>query len=114
VATYNAGLPWLGPVWAVDATSVFLTFQKWAQKYGSVYQVTIFGQHFAVVSDPNIAKDLLAKQGALCADRPSIALIDNSKESGKYLPFLGNNGTYMHFLSHDPPIDISRCVSQAA
>jgi hypothetical protein len=54
--------------------------------------VTLFGTKFVILSDPEVAKDILSKQGIIASDRPSIAIIPGSKYHGEYLPFLGNNG----------------------
>ena len=46
-----------------------LTLDKWARKYGSFYSVSLGNQLFAIVSDPNVAKDLMITQGAIFSNR---------------------------------------------
>lgn len=57
-----------------------------------LYEVKLFGQNLIIISDPQIAKEILAQKAKTVSDRPSLALVKGSKDSGKYLPFLGNNG----------------------
>lgn len=96
-----SGLPWAGPVWAVEASSIYKTFKKWSEKFGSLYEVTLFGQNLIIISDPAVAQEILAKKAKTVSDRPPLALVKGSKDSGKYLPFLGNNGNlYASFCRH--------------
>lgn len=76
----------------MDASSIYRTFKSWADRLGPLYEVTLFGQNLIIVADPLIAKEILSLRAKAVSDRPSIALVDHSKVSGKYLPFLGNNG----------------------
>ncbi|KAK5101976.1 hypothetical protein LTS08_004435 [Lithohypha guttulata] len=85
------GLPWAGPVWAVEASNIYTTFKAWSEKFGKLYEVKLFGQNLIIISDPAIAKEILAKKAKTVSDRPALALVKGSKDSGKYLPFLGNN-----------------------
>lgn len=64
----------------------------WSEKFGMIYEVKLFGQNLIIISDPVIAKEVLAQRAKTVSDRPSLALVKGSKSSGKYLPFLGNNG----------------------
>lgn len=79
-------------MWAVEASSIYKTFKQWSEKFGSLYEVTLFGQNLIIISDPSIAREILAKKAKTVSDRPPLALVKGSKDSGKYLPFLGNNG----------------------
>lgn len=66
----------------------------------------LFGQNLIIISDPTIAKEILAQKAKTASDRPSLALVKGSKSSGKYLPFLGNNGKH----SNSSGIGISNCL----
>jgi hypothetical protein len=92
------GFPYAGPVWDLDGAHIWRSFAAWASKFGDIYQVQLFGQKFCILSDPKIAKELLAKQGAICSDRPDIGCVPGSKDSGAYLPFLGHNGMYLFHI----------------
>ena len=41
----------------------FFTFQKWARKYGPIFQVKLGSQHIISVNDPVMAKELFEKRG---------------------------------------------------
>lgn len=80
-------------MWAVEAANIYKTFKQWSEKLGPLYEVKLFGQNLIIISDPQIAKEVLAQKAKFASDRPPLALVEGSKTSGKYLPFLGNNGT---------------------
>lgn len=88
---HYTGIPWAGPIWAFE-DKIYETFTAWSEKFGSIYQVDIFGTNFIVLSDPRMAKDILSTNANVASDRPPVAVVHGSKTSGKYLPFLGNNG----------------------
>ncbi|KAF1937289.1 cytochrome P450 [Clathrospora elynae] len=46
-----------------------LTLDKWAQKYGPIYSVSLGNQLFVIVSDPGVAKELMITNGAIFSDR---------------------------------------------
>ncbi|KAK4939715.1 hypothetical protein LTR66_014979 [Elasticomyces elasticus] len=84
-------IPWAGPLWAIEGATIYKTFKKWSDKFGSLYEVTLFGQNLIIISDPVVAQEILAQRAKTVSDRPALALVAGSKDSGKYLPFLGNN-----------------------
>lgn len=84
-------MPWAGPVWAVEAANIYKTFKAWSERYGSLYEVKLFGQNLIIISDPQIAREILSQNARIVSDRPPLALVKGSKDSGRYLPFLGNN-----------------------
>lgn len=46
-----------------------VTFNKWAQKYGPIYQIHLGIKPWIVVNDASLAHDLMVKGGAICSDR---------------------------------------------
>lgn len=76
----------------MEAANIYTTFKTWSEKLGNLYEVKLFGQNLIIISDPGIAQEILAKKAKTVSDRPALALVAGSKDSGKYLPFLGNNG----------------------
>ena len=71
----------------------WLKFAQWGKQYGPIYQVNLAGSNHIWISTDKIAKDLLAKKGAIYSDRPHIpALIDDNRTSAQYLPLLSKNG----------------------
>jgi len=69
------------------------------KQYGPIYQVNLAGNNHVWISRDDIARDLLAKKGAIYSDRPHIpALIDDNRDSGQYLPLMSRNGQFSNFL----------------
>lgn len=85
-----------------------MTFKTWSEKFGKLYEVKLFGQNIIIISDPTIAKEILAKKAKTVSDRPTLALVKGSKDSGKYLPFLGNNGRQSAFIVNEGLIVIAQ------
>ncbi|KAK5957797.1 hypothetical protein OHC33_000986 [Knufia fluminis] len=105
------GSPWAGPVWAVEAANIYKTFKTWSEKFGSLYEVKLFGQNLIIISDPQIAKEILAQKAKIVSDRPTLALIKGSKDSGKYLPILGHNDQHNNYHGRMLP-EATRFVHQ--
>ncbi|KAK5993541.1 Cytochrome P450 monooxygenase COX1-like protein [Cladobotryum mycophilum] len=70
--------PLIGRVHDLPKLSLWLKFKEWADIYGPIYQTSMMGQKFIIVSNEEIANDLLVKKGNHFAGRPQIrALIDH-------------------------------------
>lgn len=91
------GYPIVGSVPDLPEKNSFITFADWGKIYGPIYQVNLAGSNHVWISTDEIARDLLAKKGAIYSDRPHIpALIDDNRTSAQYLPLLSKNGmTYL-------------------
>ncbi|KAH7126913.1 cytochrome P450 [Dendryphion nanum] len=86
------GYPILGSVPDVPEKNSFVKFADWGKEYGPIYQVDLAGHNHVWISSDQIAKDLLAKKGAIYSDRPHIpALIDDNRTSAQYLPLSSKN-----------------------
>lgn len=46
-----------------------LTLHKWAKAFGPLYSFWLGDTLFAIISDPQIAKDLMVTNGAVCSSR---------------------------------------------
>jgi hypothetical protein len=109
------GLPYLGPLWelprkyykSINSTSIspivgthsYYKFKAWGDRYGPIYQVTIFGVNHIWLSSEKIAKELLeGKRSVYNSDRPAIRNVHDSKGSGDYLPLLGHNGMIQIYM----------------
>lgn len=92
--TELAGIPYVGRVHDIPFTHNWLKFKQWGDKYGPIYQSTIFGEKHVWVMRENVAHDLLSKKGGIYADRPGIPAVPGSKSTGEYLPLLGFGGKH--------------------
>jgi cytochrome P450 len=70
--------PIIGRVHDLPRFAMWLKFKEWADEFGPIYQTSMMGQKFVVISDEEIAQELLIKNGNSFAGRPQIrALIDH-------------------------------------
>lgn len=90
--TKVTGIPYIGRVHDIPFTHNWLKFKQWGDKYGPIYQSTIFGEKHVWVMRESVAHDLLSKKGGIYADRPGIPAVPGSKSTGEYLPLLGFGG----------------------
>lgn len=89
------GLPLIGSVHELAAQNPWMSFQKWADQYGPMYQCNLGGSNHIWISDEDMAHDLLSKRAAIYSDRPHIpGLIDDNRDSGQYLPLMSKNALW--------------------
>lgn len=53
----------------------YLKFKEWADTYGPIFKLEIFGSTHVIVSSQEIAEDLMAKRGAIYSDRGTLHMI---------------------------------------
>jgi hypothetical protein len=73
---------------------MWLKFFEWASIYGPIYQTSMLGAKFLIISDEKIAEELLVKRAKTNSDRPVIRSLFDSKStegSMEYLPLMGKN-----------------------
>ena len=63
------GLPFIGQVVKAVRPRKELYFMEWQKRYGTVFQITSFGQKIVVISDPDLIREAFSK--AETADRQS-------------------------------------------
>jgi Cytochrome P450 len=104
-------LPWIGRVHDLPITFMWVKFKEWADIYGPIYKTRMLGATFLVVSDEQIAEELLVKRAKIYSDRPAIRSLFDSKSthgSMEYLPLMGKNSretntkiySLLYFLTH--------------
>ena len=66
-------LPFIGQSFSVDLQNVHFTFAKYAEKYGKIFQVTIFGQTSVVINDSELLKKAFCNEeyAKVFNDRPA-------------------------------------------
>lgn len=90
-------VPWIGRVHDLPIQYMWLKFKEWADTYGPIYRTQMLGANFLVISDEQIAEELLVKRAKIYSDRPVIRSLFDSKSthgSMEYLPLMGKNGDY--------------------
>lgn len=96
-------LPWIGRIHDLPIQYMWLKFKQWADEYGPIYHTSMLGAHFLVVSDEQIAHDLLVKRAKTYSDRPVIRSLFDSKStdgSMEYLPLMGKNSKSFCVVKH--------------
>lgn len=70
--------PIIGRIHDLPRFSMWLKFKEWADIHGPIYETSMMGQKFIIISDEEMATELLVKRGNSFAGRPQIrALIDH-------------------------------------
>ncbi|TFK93396.1 cytochrome P450 [Polyporus arcularius HHB13444] len=68
------GLPVIGNLRDMALTGLWLGAREWAQKYGELVYLNIFGQGLLFVNSYEAAVDLLEKRGAIYSDKPKMIM----------------------------------------
>ncbi|KAJ3793676.1 cytochrome P450 [Lentinula aff. detonsa] len=68
------GWPLIGNAFDMPKTHAWRTFAEWGKKWGPILSIQVLGTPFIIISDPEIADDLLGKTGSLYADRPTVQM----------------------------------------
>lgn len=84
--------PIVGRVHDLDRFGMWLKFKEWADIHGPIYQTSMAGQVFIIISDETIAEELLVKRGHIYSGRPQIRALFNHKQSIGYLALMDRTG----------------------
>lgn len=86
--------PIVGRVHDLPRFSLWLKFTEWANEFGPVYQTSMLGQKFVIVSDEEIATELLVKNGNSFAGRPQIRALIDHKLGPTYSALMDRHGKF--------------------
>lgn len=81
------GYPLIGSLLEFPKTFGYHKFKEWSDTYGPIFQVNLLGKTHIVISDEEVANDLLALRGAHYSDRPRLVMHHELVSGG------GNLGT---------------------
>ena len=81
--------PYIGRIHDLPIKQNWLKLKEWGDTYGPIYTTSAFGTTLVVVTDEQIAEDLLVKGAKLNSDRPAFQSLFDSKR--EYLPLMGRN-----------------------
>lgn len=93
--------PVVGRVHDLDRFGMWLKFKEWADIHGPIYQTSMAGQKFVIISDETIAEELLVKRGHIYSGRPQIRALINHKQGINYLALMDRTGKVP---SHSPQL----------
>ena len=68
-------LPFIGNKRDVPAQYPWIKFQEWSKKYGPIYTVWFGRRPTVIISDPNVAVDLLEKRSQKYSSRPRFVIM---------------------------------------
>ncbi|KAI5859431.1 cytochrome P450 [Durotheca rogersii] len=71
-----------------------LTLDKWAKRFGSLYSVWLGKQLVIVISSPDVAKDLMVSNGAICSSRKDMYIKSQTIFAGRGITATPYNDTW--------------------
>ncbi|KAH7884764.1 hypothetical protein F5I97DRAFT_1929598 [Phlebopus sp. FC_14] len=63
-------LPLLGNILQIDMTQPWLSYTKWARRYGDILYVRLLGLDFIILNSEKAGRDLLDRRSTIYSDRP--------------------------------------------
>lgn len=84
--------PIIGRIHDLPRFGLWLKFKEWADEFGPIYQTSMLGQKFIIISDEKMAQDLLVKKGNSFAGRPQIRALINHKAGPVYSALMDRHG----------------------
>lgn len=84
--------PIVGRVHDLPRFSMWKKFKEWADIHGPIYQTSMAGQTFVIISDEQIAEELLVKRGHIYSGRPQIRALFNHKQGVGYVALMDRTG----------------------
>ncbi|SPO06029.1 related to cytochrome p450 [Cephalotrichum gorgonifer] len=88
--------PIIGRIHDLPRFGLWLKFKEWADEFGPIYQTSMLGQKFVIISDEKIAQDLLIKNGNNFAGRPQIRALINHKAGPVYSALMDRHDTWKY------------------
>lgn len=84
--------PLIGRVHDLPRFGMWLKFKEWADEFGPIYQTSMLGQKFVIISEEKLAQELLIKNGNSFAGRPQIRALINHKAGPVYSALMDRHG----------------------
>ncbi|TDZ19330.1 Cytochrome P450 monooxygenase COX1 [Colletotrichum orbiculare MAFF 240422] len=88
--------PIVGRVHDLPKVAMWLKLKEWADEFGPIYQTSMMGQKFVVISDEELAQDLLVKNGNNFAGRPQIRALIDHKLGPAYAALMDRHDTWKY------------------
>ncbi|KAI6021238.1 cytochrome P450 [Pisolithus marmoratus] len=66
--------PFLGNLLDIPSVRQWITFSDWANKFGDMTHLEIFGRHVVILNSANAAVEMLEKKSLIYSDRPVIPM----------------------------------------
>ncbi|OHF01770.1 cytochrome P450 [Colletotrichum orchidophilum] len=88
--------PIIGRVHDLPRFAMWLKLKEWADEFGPIYQTSMLGQKFVIISDEGMAQDLLIKDGNKFAGRPQIRALIDHKLGPAYSALMDRHDTWKY------------------
>uniref|UniRef100_I3J329 Uncharacterized protein n=1 Tax=Oreochromis niloticus TaxID=8128 RepID=I3J329_ORENI len=70
-------LPFLGDIHRIRSNRIHLQFREFAEKYGDIFTIRLFGGRTVVINSYKFVKEALVQQGDDFIDRPTVPLFED-------------------------------------
>jgi len=113
------GYPIIGNVLDIPHEHSWIKFAEWAEELGPIYRLNILGQTHVVISDDEIAHELLRERGLRYSDRPWFHFASGLLTCNLHLLLLSYN-SMLHtsftlcFLSNDSAQTVSAVTADSS
>ncbi|GJC90720.1 cytochrome P450 monooxygenase psoD [Colletotrichum liriopes] len=88
--------PIVGRVHDLPRIAMWLKLKEWADEFGPIYQTSMLGQKFVIISDEEMAQELLIKNGNNFAGRPQIRALIDHKLGPTYSALMDRHDTWKY------------------
>ncbi|KAL1893436.1 hypothetical protein Cpir12675_004089 [Ceratocystis pirilliformis] len=88
--------PIIGRVHDLPRFSMWLKLKEWADEYGPIFQTRMLNQKFIIISNEELGRDLLTKNGNSYAGRPQIQALINHKVGPVYSALMDRHDTWKY------------------
>ncbi|KAK1599281.1 cytochrome P450 [Colletotrichum navitas] len=88
--------PIVGRVHDLPRFGMWLKLKEWADEFGPIYQTSMLGQKFVVISDEKMAQEVLIKDGNNFAGRPQLRALIDHKLGPTYSALMDRNETWKY------------------
>lgn len=88
----TVGLPIFGNMLDIPSKHSWIKFKSWADQYGPIFRLTVFGRNMVIISTETAANDLLRERGTLYSSReqlPMAAKLMSRNLRPLFLPYGG-------------------------
>ncbi|KAK0750284.1 cytochrome P450 [Schizothecium vesticola] len=86
--------PFVGRIHDLPRFQMWLKFQEWAKEHGPIYETHMVENTFLIISDEEIATELLVKRGHIYSGRPQIRSLIKHKDGPAYSALMDRHDTW--------------------
>ena len=90
--------PVVGRIHDLPRFGLWLKFTEWAQEHGPIYQTRAVENTFVIITDEEIAQELLVKRGHIYSGRPQIRSLIKHKDGPAYSALMDRHGGSLRIL----------------